>query len=314
MSSVVTPYEILYGVMAVEGVGVGSVTDRVKGTGVTVVILPEGARGAVDIAGGAPATRETPVLDPTNTIPGPDAVVLSGGSALGLQTADGVANALRELNRGVCVGSARIPIVVAAAIFDMDVGLSEPPTIDDGSRALRMAAQLEQRVEEGRFGAGTGATVGKSLGTAARMNSGQAAVTLKTHDGLIVSALLVVNAVGSILDENGEIIAGPRIDDVPQSTTALWAMATGNFSTGRATTIGLIITNAGLSKSELGRVARMAHDGLGRSIDPVHTPWDGDTLFVASVGDRSEDAGRVGALSAHAVTIAVRRAVKAGIN
>ncbi len=306
------PFEILGGVIDIPGVGVGSVTHDDQKTGVTVILCPQGTVGGVDVAGGAPATRETPVLDPANTIVGPDAVVLTGGSALGLQTADGVAQGLQRMGRGVEVGPIRIPIVVAAAIFDMEVGEPTAPTVADGLRALEEARQGRQEVDEGPHGAGTGATVGKTLGMEAAMAGGQGAVTIKTGDGLLVSALVVVNAVGSVLGEDGSVIAGPRIEGRPQSTTHLWALSPGRFSAGTSTSIGIIVTNAQLSKAELTRVAHMGHDGLARSIDPVHTPWDGDTLFACSVGDKPNEVGRVGALAAHAVALAVRRGVSRG--
>lgn len=304
---------VMPGVIAVPGVGVGSVTRRDLKTGTTVVMLPPGARGAVDVAGGAPATRETPVLDPVNTIAGPDAVVLTGGSALGLRTADGVMEALQEMERGVRVDAVTVPIVVAAAIFDLGVGKPEAPTASDGKAAALEAISGNQAVFEGPYGAGTGATVGKFLGPGAAMPGGQGAVTLQTRDGLVVAALMVVNAVGSILGESAEILAGPRMNGQPQNSTLLLALPFGGLNTGGATSIGIVVTNARLSKAELGRVARMSHDGLARAIDPVHTPWDGDTLFAVSVGDRKDDGGRVGALAARAVALAVRRGVEASI-
>ncbi|NMP23649.1 P1 family peptidase [Sulfobacillus sp. DSM 109850] len=301
---------VLPGILAIPGVGVGSVTRRDLKTGTTVVVLPSGARGSVDVGGGAPATRETPVLEPTNTIPGPDAVVLTGGSAIGLRSADGVVEVLQQLNRGVEVGPVRIPIVVAAAIFDMGVGRPEAPTVDDGKAAAMEANSGNQTVVEGRHGAGTGATVGKILGPSLAMPGGQGAVTLTTQDGLIVGAVVVVNAVGSVVDEVGTILAGPRTGERPESTLALLAYPRPALGAGGATSIGLVVTNAGFSKAELGRVARMSHDGLARAIEPVHTPWDGDTLFAVSVGERADDVGRVGALAAYAVALAVRRAVR----
>lgn len=310
MKNAQAPYEVFSGVVEIPGVGVGSVTDVSKRTGVTVVLLPEGACGAVDVAGGAPATRETPVLDPSNTIQGPDAVVLSGGSAVGLRTADGVIEGLQELGRGVAVGTIHIPIVVAAAIFDMDEGKAQAPTVDDGMAALREAATGIHTIREGRQGAGTGATVGKGLGLAARMAGGQGAVTLRTADGLLVSAIMVVNAVGSVLDESGLVLAGPQVGGVAQNTTDLWAGIAARLGPGGATTIGTVLTNAQLSKAELQRVARMSHDGLARAIEPVHTPWDGDTIFALSVGSQPDDVSRVGALAARAVAMAVRRAVQ----
>ena len=304
---------VMPGVIAVPGVGVGSVTRRDLKTGTTVVMLPPGARGAVDVAGGAPATRETPVLDPVNTIAGPDAVVLTGGSAIGLRTADGVMEALQEMERGVRVDAVTVPIVVAAAIFDLGVGTPEAPTASDGKTAALEAISGNQSVVEGPYGAGTGATVGKILGPGAAMPGGQGAVTLQTRDGLVVAALMVVNAVGSILGESAEILAGPRVNGQPQHSTLLLALPFGGLNTGGATSIGIVVTNSRLSKAELGRVAGMSHDGLARAIDPVHTPWDGDTLFAVSVGDRKDDGGRVGALAARAVALAVRRGVEASI-
>lgn len=305
-------YEIVPGVIAVSGVGIGMVTDERKGTGVTAVLLPAGARAAVDVAGGAPATRETPVLDPANLVPGPDAIIFSGGSALGLRTADGAQDVLQEHGRGFAVGDVRVPIVVAAGIFDLDYRRPEPPSVADGRNAMIRALALRQEVPEGSFGAGTGATVGKTLGAPAAMKGGQGAVTLLTPDGLAVGALVVVNAVGSVLDENGRVMAGPRPQgSAPMPTTALWSAAENALFPGRATTIGAIVTDGDLTKAELARVCRMAHDGLARAIDPVHTPWDGDTLFAVSAGDRPAGAARVGALAAHAVALAVRRAVMA---
>lgn len=300
------------GVLALPGVGVGTVTNGDARTGCTVVVVPAGSRGAADVAGGAPATRETPVLDPDHVVPGPDAILLTGGSAYGLGAADGVMAALAEAGRGVAVGQTRVPIVVAAAIFDLDGAEVHAPTAADGERAARAALAGGQEVPEGRVGAGAGATVGKSLGKEAAMPGGQGAVTLTTADGLVVAAIVVVNAVGSVLDEEGRVLAGPRLPDgTLVNTTDLWAEVPMPPSTrpGEATTIGAVLTNARLDKHHLVRVARMAHDGLARAIEPVHTPWDGDTLFAVSVGDKPADLGRVGALAARAVAAAVRRAV-----
>ena len=304
-------YTIIEGELAIAGVGVGWVTDQGKGTGVTVVVVPPGSNGAVDISGGAPATRETPVLDPQNLVPGPDAIVLTGGSALGLQTADGVIKALQQKGRGFAVGNEIVPIVVAAAIFDLDFGLADPPTVADGFTAAVQTCQPGGVVAEGSSGAGTGATVGKSLGLEHRMKSGQGAVTLITPDGLHIAALVVVNAVGSVLEQDGTVLAGPIVNGSPTRTMDLWSHTPLGGQTGGATTLGIVMANVQLTKAELVRVARMAQDGLPRAIDPVHTPWDGDTMFAVSAGKRVEDPGRVGALSAHAVTLAIRRAVRA---
>ncbi len=303
-------YEITGGIVKIPGIQIGCVTDDTKGTGVTVIVVPDGAKGAVDIAGGAPATRETPVLDPQNLVQGPTAIVLTGGSSLGLETADGVSRALRGRGRGFAVGSMHIPIVVAAAIFDLQYKVPEPPTLDDGFQAAVSALDNGTGAfPEGSVGAGTGATVGKTMGMGSAAKSGQAAATLQTADGLAISAIAVVNAAGSILSETGEVMAGPRVQGEYLNTTDLWAIAPANLLPGQSTTLAVVITNANLDKAMLLRVARMAHDGLARSIDPVHSPWDGDTVIAISAGSFTADAGRVGALAAHATAAAVRRTI-----
>lgn len=303
------PYEVIWGRLAAAGVGVGCVTDAGRGTGVTVILLPEGARGSADVAGGGPATRETVLLEPENTVPGPDAIVFSGGSAFGLRTADGVMQGLYEARRGIPVGEVRVPIVVGAAIFDLDFVSPDAPTFGDGRLALERAAAYPADQLNGSIGAGTGAMVGKSLGPESSMKSGQGAVTLITADGLVVGALVVVNAVGSILDDSGRVLAGPRVDGIAINTTDLWSMAEVKMSTGGATTLAAVITNAGLIKQELKRVCRMAHDGMARAIEPVHTPWDGDAVFAVSIGEHRADVGRVGALAARAMAMAIRSTV-----
>jgi len=180
------------------GIGIGVVTHADDGTGVTVIVLPEGARGAAHIAGGAPATRETPVLEPDHLVPGPDAVVFSGGSAFGLRTADGVMDALAARHRGFRAGADAVPIVVAAALFDLNYRARAIPSPEDGALAVRRAYQGTQVVPAGSYGAGTGATVAKLLGPDQTIKGGQAAATLVTPDGLRVGVLIVVNAVGQV--------------------------------------------------------------------------------------------------------------------
>ena len=306
-------YDIFPGTMKVPDIRIGTVSDHIKGTGITALLLPAGSFASVDVAGGAPATRETPVLAPANLVPGADAIILTGGSALGLETADGAQRVLRRYHRGFALANIHIPIVVAASIFDLDYGQAEPPTLEDGEEAMQKAMEEppSNLVPEGSQGAGTGATVGKSLGAGLAMKGGQACVSLVTPGGLVLAALMVVNALGSIVDKNGRILAGPRnVNGKPQATTpAMWERSSTMLSPGQSTTIGAIITNARLSKVELLRVCRMGHDGLARAIDPVHTPWDGDTLFAVSAGDFSAHPGMVGTVAAHAVSLAIRRAV-----
>lgn len=289
------------------GVGIGTVTDVLGQTGVTVLVLPPGSIGSVDVSGGAPATRETDVLDPGNLVPGPDAVVLTGGSAFGLRTADGVMDALAQAGRGFAVGTdIRVPIVVAAGIFDLTRGPAAIPSRDDGFSAAQEALE-GGRGREGLAGAGTGATVGKMRGIATALAGGQAFVTLTAPEGIFIGVGVVVNAVGTIYDEQGAVLAGPR------DASAEPVDAAGSPAAGSATTIGVVVTNVGLTKAELKRVARMAQDGLARCIDPVHTAWDGDTIFAVSHGDRTADVSQVGAWAAHAITFAVRRAVRLGL-
>ncbi len=306
-------YDIYPSIIKIPQVGVGTVSDHIKETGSTALLLPPGSRAAVDVAGGAPATRETPVLDPANLVAGPDAIILSGGSALGLETADGAAKVLRRYHRGFPVANIHIPIVVAACIFDLGYGQPQPPTWEDGQKAMQEALNnpASGPIAEGSEGAGTGATVGKSLGPELAMKGGQAAVSLITSTGLVVAALMVVNAMGSIFDDDGRILAGPqdKKGKAQPTSPAMWEKNPDVLSPGESTTIGAIITNGRLSKAELLRVCRMGHDGLARAIDPVHTPWDGDTLFAVSAGDFQTAPVIVGALAAHAVSLAIRRAV-----
>ncbi|MDA8346762.1 MAG: P1 family peptidase [Thermaerobacter sp.] len=299
------------GALDVPSVSIGCVThDDVK-TGVTLILFPPGSCGAVDVAGGAPATRETEVLRPENLVPGPDAVLLTGGSAYGLRAADGAMQVLAQAGRGVSVGAVRVPIVPAAAIFDLGVGAAVAPSAEDGATAARFALEGSCALPEGRFGAGCGATVGKALGAEHAMHGGQGAVTLVAPDGLRVGAVAVVNALGSVVAKDGTVLAGPLgAGGAALRTTPLLAIGEASpGQPGEATTIACVATNARLQKSELQRVARMAHDGLGQAVEPAHTLFDGDTIFCISCGDLPADPSRVGALAAAAVAEAIRRAV-----
>ncbi|MGC8487378.1 MAG: P1 family peptidase [Clostridia bacterium] len=300
-------YTVRPGVLDLAGVLVGVAGDAGSGTGVTVVLFPPGAAGAVDVSGGGPATRETDVLAPDHLVPGPDAIMLAGGSAFGLAAADGVMDVLASAGRGVKVGPHRVPIVPAACLFDLEPGKARPgPGM---GREAALAALSGGQTIEGRIGAGAGARVGR-VGGASSQPSGQAAVTLVAGDGLAVGALMVVNALGSVRADDGRLLAGP----VDGSGAILDAASilisdTGTGEAHAQTTIGVVVTNARLDKARLKRVARMAHDGLARAIDPVHTLFDGDTIFAVSVGEADGNASRVGAMAAHAVAWAIRRAV-----
>lgn len=312
------------GLVAVSGVEVGHHELDGLPTGCTVVLAREGAVAGVDVRGSAPGTRETDLLDPENTVERVHAVVLSGGSAFGLAAADGTVRFLEEAGIGYPVGPFRVPIVPAAILFDL--GVQGPgavrPGADCGYRAAAIASS--DPVRRGNAGAGAGATVGKTLGLARAMKGGVGSASLRFPDGLVVAALLAVNAVGDVVDPaDGRVVAGVRDDegnladarrllleslsgppDGPDADNA------GPFS-GANTTIGVVAVNAPLSKAEANKVAEMAHDGLARTIYPVHTPSDGDTLFALSTGrGPAVRVGRVGALAAEAVARAVLDAVR----
>lgn len=291
------------------GVGVGCAEAPQGGTGVTVVVLPDGARGAVDVRGGAPATRETECLRPENLIEGPHAICLSGGSAFGLAAADGAMQVLREHGIGVGFGGARVPIVPAAAIFDAAAAAGRWPDAAVGRLATLDALRGAGALPRGRHGAGNGATVGKALGPDLAMPGGQAAVTLELPNGLRVGALAVVNALGSVIAADGSVLAGPCREGSPPLATLPLLGAAPPPRPGTATTLALIVTNAALAKPQLRRVATMAHDGLARAIEPCHTFYDGDVVFAAATGQEAADPTLVGSLAAHALALAVRRAV-----
>lgn len=299
--------------MGVAGVSVGIVSRRNLGTGITVILLPPGTVGAVDVSGGAPATRETDCLDPANAVIGPDAIVFSGGSAFGLGAAQGVMEVLADHSRGVKVGPHRVPIVCAAALYDLSVISAGYPTAADGRRAtLRALASITSHVPEGAVGAGTGATVGKYLGQEHASPAGQGACTVQAADGLTVAAIVAVNAVGAVVDAAGQPIAGP-IDRMGVVVPPLSALADGHSPLpgfGQATTLVAVIADVELSKAALKRVARMAQDGLARAVYPCHTLWDGDIVFAAATGGPAADPSRVGVLAGMAVETAVRRSVR----
>jgi len=307
------------GLTDVPGVKVGHFTDARRPTGCTVVLTEGGATCGVDVRGGAPGTRETDLLDPTNTVGVVHALVLSGGSAFGLETATGVARYLEEKGVGLAVGPARVPIVPAAVLFDLGVG--EPsvrPDANAGYEAARGASI--GAVGEGSVGAGAGATVGKLLGPGQAMRGGLGTTSLRWGGRLVVGALVAVNALGDVVDPGtGETVAGARAADGRTLRGAVDAFREGEltdaFLSGQNTTLGVVATNARLTKAEATTVARMAHAGLARTIRPVHTPWDGDTVFALSTGSEEvrEAALVVGVLAAEVVAEAVLRGVRAAV-
>ena len=299
----------------VPGVRVGHFTDTRRPTGCTVVVAESGAVCGVDVRGGAPGTRETDLLDPVNTVQQVHAVVLSGGSAFGLESATGVVRYLEEKGVGFPVGVGRVPIVPAAILFDLAIGdWTIRPDARAGYEAARAAASGP--VPEGSVGAGAGATVGKVFGPGSAMKGGVGTASLRLPNGAVVAALVAVNAYGDVVDPaTGRLLAGVRTPDGRGLRGAMEALlagaAPGRSLAGQNTSIGVVATNVTLTKTEATKVAQMAHDGFARAIRPVHTPWDGDALFALSTGGVAieQAALLVGTLAAEAVARAVVRAV-----
>ena len=303
---------------AVEGVKVGHFTLSERPTGCTVILVKDGTTGGVDVRGGAPGTRETDLLNPVNNVQIVNAISLAGGSAFGLDAAQGVMRWLEERNVGYPVGNAGVvPIVPAAILFDLGFG-GKPkvrPTADCGYRAADAAS--EAPVAEGNVGAGAGATVGKSGSTRGEnggpMKAGIGSAAVKLPNGLVVAALVAVNAVGDIIDPwTGQVVAGARGPD-GKLADARRLLRQGGAREGRSgenTTIGVVATNAKLTKVQAEKMAQMAHDGYARAISPVHTPADGDTIFSLATGtwDGQANYGQIGALAAEAMADAIVRA------
>ncbi len=297
---------------SVPGIEVGHYTDLEGVTGCTVTLCPPGTVGAVDVRGGAPGTRETDLLQAHNLVEEVTAVVLSGGSAFGLATADGVMRWHVERGRGYQSRSGLVvPIVPAAILFDLTIG--EPGTVpgaDAGYRACEAASS--EPVKMGCLGAGTGARIAAIRGNerASKGGIGSAAMTLP--NGLIVGALMAVNSVGNVIGEDGKILAGLRNTDGDGFLSVLDEMAllTAEVSATENTVIGLVATNGRLDKAQTQKVAQMAHDGIARAVNPAHTMFDGDAIFALATGDVPADPTFVGAYAAEMVAKAIRRAVR----
>ncbi len=313
------------GITAVEGLKLGHFTLEERPTGCTVVLAEAGAVGGVDVRGGAPGTRDIALLDPVNAVERVHGVVLSGGSAFGLDAVSGVMRYLDERGIGYRLGSNVVPIVPGAILFDLGVGDgSIRPGPDCGYRAAQAASTAAPA--EGSVGAGAGATVGKLGGLGRAMKGGIGTASITLEDGLTVAAVVAVNAVGDVIDPaTGQVVAGVRTEDglgFADARALLRAGATraggvdegasGAAEPGTNTTIGIVATNAALTKAEITKVAQMAQDGIARAIYPAHTPSDGDTVFGLATGTH-EDLGsltRIGALAAEMVAEAILRAVR----
>ncbi|MHB8869713.1 MAG: P1 family peptidase [Thermoleophilia bacterium] len=312
--------------IGIPGVLVGHSTSTEAGTGCTVVLVPDGAVASVDVRGGGPGTRETDILSPYSTVNEIHAVLLTGGSAFGLAAADGVVAYLEERDYGYQTPYALVPLVPAAVIYDLGFGHPHVrPRPEDGYRAAAAAAE---EALEGSVGVGTGATVGKILGPDWCMKGGFAVSMVHLPSEVTVTALTVVNAFGDVVAEDGSILAGARRPaegggpgEGPRVTeghafldTSAYLRTVENHprfnSRSEHTTLSVVITDALLDKTECAQIARMAHDGLARAISPVHTPVDGDAVFVLSVGDRRSSMFQVGVAAAEAVAASIRRAVR----
>ncbi len=302
------------GITRVTGIKVGHLTLTTRPTGCTVILTPPNTVGAVDVRGGAPATVETDLLRPDELVATINAVVIAGGSAFGLDARGGVMKYLEEQKIGYAFGGAYVPIVSGAAIFDLPIG-DNPRIRPDAECGYEAATRANVgRVSEGSIGAGAGATIGKFGGPGRAMKGGVGTSSLVMSDGLVVGTLVVVNASGSIVDpRTGKPVAGVRGSDGKslEDPFALLRRGVAPTGTGENTTIGVVATNARLSKAQAQKVAAMAHDGFARTIVPSHTMSDGDTIFTLATGQVDGDVNRIGVLAAEAMSDAILRAVRA---
>jgi L-aminopeptidase/D-esterase-like protein len=307
----------------IPGIEVGQAQDSEALTGCTVVLCRKGAVAGVDVRGSAPGTRETDLLNPVNLVEKAHAVVLAGGSAFGLEAASGVMRYLEENGIGFDTGAGKVPIVPAAILFDLNLGRGDVrPNAEMGYRAAAFASS--DMPAEGNAGAGTGASVGKIFGPKSAMKAGIGTASMNTG-GLIVGAIVAVNAFGDVIDpKTGQIIAGARstnlgplklgqdgyFGDTLEIMKSFIGRTVLSFATKANTVIGVVATNAKLSKSEATKVAQMAQDGVARTIRPAHTMLDGDTIFALATGEKKTDTSTVGAFAAEVVAQAIVRAAQ----
>ena len=300
-------------ILDVKGLKVGQAQNEEALTGCTVVICEEGATCGVDVRGAAPGTRETDLLDPVNTVQKVNAVVLSGGSAFGLECTCGVSDYLEEQNIGFDSGVCKVPIVVGAVLFDLGVGdYKIRPDKKMGYEACLNAS--ETTLKQGNYGAGCGATVGKIRGPEFVTKSGIGSYSIKLDNGIVVSALVAVNALGDVY-EDGKVIAGALDDSKTKFLNSYNLMKQGVTKGGFSidnTTIGIIATNAKLDKAQCKKISQMVHDGYARSIFPIHTPHDGDTIFTMATGEieTGADLTLIGSIAVEVMEKSIINAVK----
>ncbi len=315
--------QLMNAITDVPGIKVGQAENAEALTGCTVVLCEHGAVGGVDQRGGAPGTRETDLLRPMHLVQKVHAILLAGGSAFGLDAATGVMRYLEERGIGFDAQVARVPIVPAAILFDLGLGDAKVrPDAAMGYRACEHASA--ERPAEGNAGAGMGASIGKILGAGGAMKAGLGTASIDLGGGCVVGALVAVNALGDIVDPaSGRILAGARPaklgpvklgGDGPFADTltvmrGFVGKSAMRFASHSNTVIGVVATNAALTKDEANKVAQMAHDGLARAVRPAHTLFDGDTLFALSTGDKKVDVNIIGAYAAEVLAQAIVRAV-----
>jgi L-aminopeptidase/D-esterase-like protein len=297
----------------VPGIKVGHYTDLEAATGCTVILCEEGAVAGVDVRGGAPGTRDTDLLNPINVVEKIHAIMLSGGSAFGLNTIGGVQRFLEEKGVGYEMAGVRVPIVPGTVVFDLDVGSAKiRPGLAEGYQACLNAASGP--VAQGCVGAGTGAVFGQLKGKRLATKGGLGTASIKTYGDVIVAAVIVVNALGDIFDpETGKLLAGIRREDGKGFDNTIELMKQGYTylaEPGHNTVVGVVATNALLTKAQATKVAGMAHDGLARAINPSHSMHDGDTIFSLSLGNCKSDITTVGSMAAEVTRQAILSAVK----
>ncbi len=308
----------------VRGIEVGHAQDDEALTGCTVILCRKGAVAGVDVRGGAPGTRETDLLDPINLVQKVHAIVLAGGSAFGLEAATGVVRYLEEHKIGFNTGVAKVPIVPSAILYDLNLGRADVRPDSAMGYAAASSASTEAPTE-GNVGAGTGASVGKMFGMGLAMKSGLGTASISLGGGIVVGALVAVNGWGDVIDpQTGQILAGLRSGragplrvgkkDYFADTLSMMKSPTGRGLLALAaranTVIGVVATNAGLTKVQATKVARMAHNGIAKTVRPAHTMLDGDVIFALSTGTRKVDVSIIGAFAAEVMAEAVVRAVK----
>ncbi|RPI00559.1 MAG: peptidase S58 family protein [Calditrichaeota bacterium] len=295
----------------VPGIRIGHFHQLQAKTGCTVIIPDQEAICGVDVRGSAPGTREIELLKPVRLVQKINAILLTGGSAFGLDAAGGVQQYLEERNLGFDTGVARVPIVPTAVIFDLAVG--DPYTRPDKSFGYQACQNASYSTNEGQIGAACGATVGKLLGIANASPGGLGTASIILPDGLVVGALSVVNALGEIIDDQGRILAGIRRQGSHSFIPSLDILSSYSKPaqfTDSNTTLTVVATNASLTRESATKIAEMAQDGLALAIRPSHTLFDGDIVFTLSTGEFQTDISRVGALACRVVAESIRRSVQ----